>query len=309
MESIGVIVAIAYAVRQSSIKEIEQFHVITRCESRLNLLIREDPNSEKIGFCLHATAYFCHPGFRGYLLSTDLEFKVIAEDGLKMLLARRQKEGFKVTETNVTECLKLMLDFAYLQDVSWTMRYGSKELIDIDPIMYWGSYITNPFIGLPIKTAHQWGLFKNCMLELFGMWITTASLERAFSMGKQLAPPQKSRIKVSTTASHLLIKTHFMLYREKRERCRSSKIISIEFDATSTLNEILEELDVEESTSTDEEINERTLRHELRGLKLWNIEGNSPRFPSKLSKLVPTSSVLQEYFSSESSESADLTHF
>ena len=100
-----------------------------------------------------------------------------------------------------------------------------------------------------------------------------------------------------------------MLYREKRERCRSSKRIPIEFDATSTINEILEGLDVEEGTSTDEQINERTLRHELRGLKLWNIEGNSPRFPSKLSKLVPTSSVLQEYFSSESSESADLTHF
>ena len=161
-ESIGVIVAIAYAFRQSPIKEIEQFHVITWCESRLNLLIREDPNSEKVGFCLHSTAYFCHPGFRGYLLSTDLEFKVIAEDGRKMLLARRQKKGFRVTETNVTEYLKLMLDFACLQDVSWTMRFGSKELTDIDPIMYWGSYNKNPFIGLPIKTTHQWGLFKNC---------------------------------------------------------------------------------------------------------------------------------------------------
>ena len=113
-----------------------------------------------------------------------------------MLLARRQREGFKVTETNVAECLNLMLDFAYLQGDCWTMRFGSKELIDIDPIMYWGSYITNPFIGLPIKTAHQWGIF-NCMLELFGMWVTTATLERAFSMGKQLVPPQKSRIKVS----------------------------------------------------------------------------------------------------------------
>ena len=39
------------------------------------------------------------------------------------------------------------------------------------------------------------------------------------------------------------------------------------------------------------------------------MEGGSLRFPSKLSKLVPTSSVLQEYLSSESSESADLTHF
>ena len=154
-----------------------------------------------------------------------------------------------------------MLDFAYLKDVSWTMRFGSKELIDINPIMYWGSYITNPFIGLPIKTAHLCGLFKNYMLEFFGMWIRTASLERAFSMGKEIAPPQKSRIKVSTMSSHLLIKIHFMLYRGKREKCRSSKRIHIEFDATSTLNEILEKLDVEESTSTDEEINERALRH------------------------------------------------
>ena len=187
-ENIGVIVAIAFAIRQSYIKEVEQFRVITKCEARLNLLIREDPNSEKIGFCLHATAYFCHPGFRGCLLSTDLEFKMIAEDGLKMLLARRQREGSKVTETDAT--------------------------------------------------------------ELFGMWTTTASLERVFSMGKQLAPPQKSRLKVSTTASHLLIKTHYMLvYREKCERCRFSKRVPIDFDASCSLNEILEELDVEESTA------------------------------------------------------------
>ena len=33
------------------------------------------------------------------------------------------------------------------------------------------------------------------MIELFVMWVTTASLERAFSMGKQLAPPHKSRLK------------------------------------------------------------------------------------------------------------------
>ena len=60
-----------------------------------------------------------------------------------------------------------------------------------------------------------------------------------------------------------------MLYREKRERCRSSRRVPIELDETSTLNEILEELDMEENTLTDEEINERSLRHELRGLKLW----------------------------------------
>ena len=89
----------------------------------------------------------------------------------------------------------------------------------------------------------------------------------------------------------------------------SSKRIPNEFDATSTLNEILEELDVEESNSTDEEINERTLRHEVRGLKLRNIEVNSTRFLSKLCRLIPTSSVLHEYFSSESSDSADLNHF
>ena len=143
-----------------------------------------------------------------------------------MLLARRQEEGFKVTVINVTECVKLMLDFVF-QGESCKLRFGSREMIDVDPIMYWGSYITSPFIGLSIKTAHQWELFNNCMLELFGMWTTTASLERAFSMGKQLAPPHKSRLKVSTTASHLLIKTHYMLYREKREKCPSSKKIPL----------------------------------------------------------------------------------
>ena len=51
------------------------------------------------------------------------------------------------------------------------------------------------------------------------MWITTASLESGKIMGNEFAPPQKSRIKVSTTVSHHLIKTHFMLYREKYKRC------------------------------------------------------------------------------------------
>ena len=75
------------------------------------------------------------------------------------------------------------------------------------------------------------------MMELFGMWITTANLERAFSMGKQLGPPQKSCLKVSTTASHLLIKTHYKLYREKRERCPSSERIPVEFDCSGTLSD------------------------------------------------------------------------
>ena len=102
-----------------------------------------------------------------------------------------------------------------------------------------------------------------------------------------------------------------MLYREKRERCRLSKRVPIDFDASCSLNEILEELDVEESTAADEGIDERTLRHEVRGLKLWNLDGNLLKFPSKLSNLVPQQCVvLQEQFvSSESSESADLTHF
>ena len=147
-------------------------------------------------------------------------------------------------------------------------------------------------------------------MELFGMWTTTASLERAFSMGKQLAPPQKSRLKVLMTVSHLLIKTLYMLYREKREKCPSSKKIPVKFDAPCSLSEILEGL--EESIATHEDIDERTLRHDIRRLKLWNIEWNSLDFLSKLAKFLPQLcvNVLQEqHVSSESSESADLTHF
>ena len=143
--------------------------------------------------------------------SSVLECQKIAEDGLKMLLARRQREGMKVSAGDVTQCVQLMFDFVSLQADAWTMRFGSNELTDTDPVHYWVSYITNPFIGLPDKTARQWRLYKCCMIELFGMWITTASLERAFSMGKQLAPPQKSRLKVSTIASQL-IQTHYKLY-------------------------------------------------------------------------------------------------
>ena len=203
----------------------------------------------KGSFCLHSTAYFCHPGYRGFALSSDIECKVIAEDGLKMLLVKGQRDGLKLTESNVTECVKLMSDFVSLEGESWNMRFGSNNFIDIDPVMYWGSYITNPFIGQPQKIAYNWELFKSCMMELFGMWATTASLERAFSMGKQLAPPQKSRISVSTTASQLLIKTHYKLYIEKRERR-----IPIDFDSPESLHEIVEELDikhVEDTTNTD----------------------------------------------------------
>ena len=127
------------------------------------------------------------------------------------------------------------------------------------------------------------------MLELFGMWTTTASLERAFSMGKQLAPPHKSRLKVSTTASYLLIKRHYMLYREKREKCPSFKKIPVKFYAPCSLSEILEEL--EESIATNEDIDERTLRHDIRKLKLWNIEWKTLDFPSKLAKSVPQQCV------------------
>ena len=92
-ESIEVIVALSFEIHHAPIQEVEKFLVITKCEAGLNLLIREDPKSEKFGFCLHATAYLCHPGFRGSFLSTDFEFRKTAEDGLKMLLARRQKGG------------------------------------------------------------------------------------------------------------------------------------------------------------------------------------------------------------------------
>ena len=169
--------------------------------------MNEDPNSERIGYCLHATGYFCHPGYQGMILSSVLECQKFAEDsGLKMLLARRQREGMKVSAGNVTQCVQLMLDFVSHQADAWTMRFGSNELTNTDPVHYWVSYITNPFIGLPDITTRQWTLYKCCMMELFGMWITTASLERAFCMGKQLAPPQKSRLEVSTTTSQLIIK-------------------------------------------------------------------------------------------------------
>ena len=49
-----------------------------------------------------------------------------------------------------------MLDFVTLQSDSWRMKFRSKELDDVEPTMYWGSYITHPFIGLPNKTANQW---------------------------------------------------------------------------------------------------------------------------------------------------------
>ena len=166
-ENIGIMVAISLSIRRSSITEFDQFLIISKCESRLNSLIREDTNLEKVGFCLHATAYFCHPGFRGYLLSSHHECITIAEDGLQMLLARRLREGMKVSSADVTDIIKLMLDFVRLQGEAWTMMFGSTELVDTDPIMYWCSYITTPFIGIPNKTTNQQKLFKKCMMELF----------------------------------------------------------------------------------------------------------------------------------------------
>ena len=130
------------------------------------------------------------------ILSSSPECQKVAEDSLEMLLARRQKEAMKVSAGDVTRCIQLMLDFVSLRADAWTMKFGRNDIIDTDPVYYWTSYITNPFICLPDKTAHQWIFYKSCMMELFGMWVTTASLERAFSMRKQLAPPQKSRLKV-----------------------------------------------------------------------------------------------------------------
>ena len=315
-ETIGIIVSIVLAIRHSDLAEIDKFHVIGKCEHRLDSLIKEDQEIGKVGFCLHCTAYFCHPGYRGFGLSTDIECKMISEDGLKMLLARRQREGTKVTESNVSDCVKLMFDFVSLEGEAWTMRFGSSNLIDIDPVMYWGSYITNPFIGLPHKTAHTWELFKSGMLELFGMWVTTASLERAFSIGKQLSPPQKSRLSVSTTASQLLIKTHYKLYREPRERCRSSRRIPIEFDNPGSLSNIFEELDLEEVEEVmNEGLDERTLRRELRSLKLWNIEScPKKKFPSKLNALIPQylsqeNTPFTDLSNDEGSDPADLSHY
>ena len=38
------------AIRQSSITEFDQFLIISKCELRLNSLIREDTNSKRSGF-------------------------------------------------------------------------------------------------------------------------------------------------------------------------------------------------------------------------------------------------------------------
>ena len=48
-ESIGIIVGISLAIGHCSITEINKFRVISKCETRLDYLMREDPNSEKIG--------------------------------------------------------------------------------------------------------------------------------------------------------------------------------------------------------------------------------------------------------------------
>ena len=129
-ENIGVIVGISLAIGHCSITAVDKFRVISKCETRLDLLMREDPNLGKIGHCLHATGYFCHPGYRGMILSYVLKCQKIAEDGLKMLLARRQREGMKVSTGDVTQCIQLMLDFVSLQADAWSMRFGSNDLID-----------------------------------------------------------------------------------------------------------------------------------------------------------------------------------
>lgn len=63
-ESIGVIVAISFAnhhARAYARAFTLNLLVITKCEAQFISLIREDQKSGKIGFCLHATAYLCHP--------------------------------------------------------------------------------------------------------------------------------------------------------------------------------------------------------------------------------------------------------
>ncbi|KAI6653881.1 hypothetical protein LOD99_3057 [Oopsacas minuta] len=99
------------------------------------------------------------------------------------------------------------------------------------------------------------------------MWATTASLERAFRMGKQLIPPHKSSLKLSTIVSHLLIKIHFMIYREKRERCYFSKRIPINLRTNQMIvhSRFLDESAVEGTVITEEfAMGVRSLRHELR---------------------------------------------
>ena len=73
---------------------------------------------------------------------------MIVEDGLAIVLRRRQEEGFKVTKTKVNDWIKLIVDFSYREGDCWIMRYGSNELID-DVLRF---LFTNPFIPLPIKT-------------------------------------------------------------------------------------------------------------------------------------------------------------
>ena len=143
-------------------------------------------------------------------------------------------------------------------------------------------------------------------------FILNARSSRAFSMGKQLSPSQKNRLSVSTIASQLLIKTHCKLYRKIRERCHSSRRIPIEFDNPGSLYEIVEELNMEQEEDVNNDIDQRTLRHEIRNLKLWNVEPSPSRgFPSKLSSLIPEyvkqePLLITEFTTEESSESADL---
>lgn len=71
-------VGISLAIEHISITEIAKFHIISRCENRFDLFVVEDPNSETIGYSLHATGYFCHPVYRGMILSSVLECHKIA---------------------------------------------------------------------------------------------------------------------------------------------------------------------------------------------------------------------------------------
>ncbi|KAI6646141.1 Spherulin [Oopsacas minuta] len=186
---------------------------------------------------------------------------------------------------------------------------------------------------------------KKKVIGQFAQFFTSARIREAVVMGQDLNPPQIRYLLPSTvefyqgtnnlvyTELYEMVRegvsspsmtekkrqdmedvlTKCFTKKEKRERYHFSKGIPIDIDASCSLNDILEELDVEESTTADEVIDERTLRHEVRGLKFWNLDGNSLKFTSKLSNLVPhqceTQELQEQFASSESSESANLTNF
>ena len=78
-----------------------------------------------------------------------------------MLLARRQRGGMKVSSADVTAIIKLMLDFVRLQGEAWTTMFGSTELVDTDPIMYWCSYITNHLLVYRTKQRTNGSYLKS----------------------------------------------------------------------------------------------------------------------------------------------------